>query len=320
VDSPVVLVVGAASRDVVADDPRGWRLGGAVLFTSLALAKLGLDVWAVVGADREAAAAGELELLRDAGAEIAIAELDSGPVFDNVSHLLLAAADRIPLTALPRRWTSGFDALLLVPVADELGEEWAGLAPLAGSAGRGDGNAGPFVALGWQGLLRTLVAGEVIRPRAPQPSPLLRASRLAVVSREDVAPGTKPEDFVGLLAPGATLVWTEGSTGGRILRGGSRADAATSERYPAIPSDALIDPTGAGDVFLGAMLGGLLKPSLGDATTVAAAAASLTVEGPGLAGVPDLAAVRRRLTRAPSLASRRPSAVSNRRSGRPSQA
>lgn len=42
--SPVVLVVGAASRDVVDDDPRGWRLGGAVTFTSLALARLGLEV------------------------------------------------------------------------------------------------------------------------------------------------------------------------------------------------------------------------------------------------------------------------------------
>jgi hypothetical protein len=310
-ESPVVLVVGAASRDVVPDDPRGWRLGGAVLYASLTLARLGLDVWALVGADRDAAAADELELLRDAGVAMAISQLASGPVFENVTHLLLGTSDRIPLTALPRRWTSGFDALLIVPVADEVGDEWAALPAVAPA---------PIVALGWQGLLRTLVAGEVILARAPEPSPLLRASGLAVVSREDVAPGTRPEELLALLAPGATLVWTEGSAGGLVLRGDAHGASTTWARYAAIRSDGLIDATGAGDVFLAAMLAAWLKPSLGAATTVAAAAASLAVEGPGLAGVPDLAAVRRRLTRAPSRASRRPSEASSRTSGRPSQA
>ena len=208
-ESTVVLVVGAASRDVVADDPRGWRLGGAVLFTSLALAHLGIEVWAVVGADAQAAEAREFELLRDAGVAMALADLHPGPVFNNVTHLLHSASDRIPLTAVPRRWTSGFDALLVVPVADEVGEEWAG--PLGGSPS-------PFVALGWQGLLRTLVPGDLIRPRPPVPSPLLRAARLAVVSREDVSPETPPEAFLALLAPDATLVWTEGAGGGTIGR------------------------------------------------------------------------------------------------------
>jgi sugar/nucleoside kinase (ribokinase family) len=309
-ESPVVLVVGAASRDVVPDDPRGWRLGGAALFTSLALARLGLEVWAVVGADRDAAQARELDLLRDAGVALALADLASGPIFDNATHVLFSAADRMPLTVLPRRWTSGFDALLVVPVADEVGEEWAVLA--SGATPR-------LVALGWQGLLRRLVAGEVIRPRSPQPSSLLRAASLAVLSREDVAADARPEDFVALLAPGATLLWTEGPAGGLVVQAGS-GDVPSVERYPAIPSDSVVDPTGAGDVFLAGMVAGLLQRSLGDPTTVAAAAASLTVEGAGLEGVPDLAAVRRRMTRAPSLASRRPSAVSSRNNGRPSQA
>ena len=311
VESPVVLVVGAASRDAVPDDPRGWRLGGAVTFTSLALAQLGLRVWAVIGADREAAAADELQLLRDAGVAMAIADLESGPVFDNTRHLLLSASDPVSLTALPRRWTSGFGALLLVPVADEVGDEWASLAT---------GNPPPFVGLGWQGLLRTLRAGDVIRPRPPESSPLLRAARLAVVSRDDVAAEAGPEAFLPFLAPGATLVWTEGAAGGRLLRADSAGRVKTAERYPAIPSDEVVDATGAGDVFLAAMLAGSIQPSLGNPTILAAAAASLTVEGPGLDGVPDLAAIRRRLTRAPSLASLRPSAVSNRDNGRPSQA
>jgi sugar/nucleoside kinase (ribokinase family) len=327
-DSPVVLVVGAASRDVVPDDPRGWRLGGAVMYASLALARLGLRVWAVVGADREAAAAEELDLLRDAGAAVAIVELESGPVFDNDRHLYLAASDQVPMTALPRRWTSGFDALLIAPVAAEVGDDWADLAG-ADPAGTGPARTGPtrsssgqrpVVALGWQGLLRDLEPNALITPKPPIASPITRAADLVVVSEADVAIGTRPETLHDLLRPTTTLVWTEGEAGGQVVSRAVAGGAVGAARYPAIPAERVVDATGAGDVFLAAMLAGRLLPSRGDPVTVAAAAASLTVEGPGLAGVPDLADVLRRMTRPPSLASRRPSAVSNRDNGRPSQA
>ena len=309
-ESPVVLVVGAASRDVVEDDPRGWRLGGAVTYGSLALARLGLEVWALIGADREAREAAELELLRGAGVRIAFADLESGPVFDNVRHLLLSTSDRIPLTALPRRWTSGFDALLVVPVADEVGPEWVGMTV---------GEPAPLVGLGWQGLLRVLERDQLITPRAPIASPLLRAADLVVVSEADVSDGVAPLAMHAFLRHDALLLWTEGASGGqRIAR--DETDAVVGRRYPAIPSDRIVDPTGAGDVFLASVLAARLRPSLGDPLTVAAAAASLTVEGPGLTGVPDLAAVRLRMTRPPSLAKRLPSDVSSRDSGRPSQA
>jgi sugar/nucleoside kinase (ribokinase family) len=310
-DSPIALVVGAASRDVVADDPRGWRLGGAVAYGSLSLARLGLQVWALVGADREAAGAHELELLRAAGVSIAIADLASGPVFDNAEHLLLSTSDTIPVSALPRRWATGFDALLLAPVAAELGNAWAGLA-------RAD--PAPLVALGWQGLLRVLATNTVIRPRPPETTPLSRAADVAVVSEADVDVAFPPHALLGMLRPGATLAWTQGARGGLLLEAELSGRDATARPYPAIPSDSSIDPTGAGDVFLAGLVAARLQPSLGDPVTVAAAAASLTVEGPGLAGVPDLAAVRRRMTRPPSLASRRPSDSSNRETGRPSQA
>jgi sugar/nucleoside kinase (ribokinase family) len=318
--APVVLVLGAASRDVTVDDPRGWRLGGAAVYASLALARLGLAVRAVIGVDREAARAPELESLREAGVATTFADLLSGPVFDNVAHVLHAPSDRIPLTALPRPWAWGFGALLLAPVAAEIGDEWATLATE---------HSRPLVALGWQGLLRRLAAGEVIRPRPPEASPLTRAAGLAVVSREDVPPGTRPESMLGLLAPEASLVWTEGETGGLLVRGGPDAGSSIALRYPAMPSATVVDPTGAGDVFLAALLACRLKPSLigrgggprlPNELRFAAAAASLAVEAPGVGGVPDLNAVRRRLTRLPSRASRRPSADSRPGSGRPSDA
>ncbi len=47
-DRPDLIVVGAASRDVTPNDPRGWRLGGAVAYVSLAAARLGLRVGALL--------------------------------------------------------------------------------------------------------------------------------------------------------------------------------------------------------------------------------------------------------------------------------
>jgi hypothetical protein len=308
---PTVLVVGAASRDITTEDPRGWRLGGAVTYGSLTLARFGFRVRALVGVDPEAARAQELDLLRDAGADVVLAELASGPVFDNARHRILATADRIPLWSLPRQWTTGLDGALIVPVADEIDESWADL-------------AGPIVAVGWQGLLRDLVPGREVARRPPAPSRLVYAASLVGVSQEDLAPGTSAPDLLHLLGPGATLAVTDGEQGGTLLRKAQGGDAALARRYPAIPSDATVDPTGAGDVFLAAMLGTMLQPGLleglDDSTTLAAAAASLAVEAPGVLGVPTLAAALRRATRAPRRASRRPSATSSRGNGRPSQA
>ena len=310
-DRPTVLVVGAASRDVTADDPRGWRLGGGVTYSALALGRLGFRVRALIGVDAEAASARELDLLRSAGVVITLVELASGPIFDNVRHWCLATSDPMPVTSIPRHWTSDNDALLLAPVADEVDERWAEL-------------GGPTVALAWQGLLRDLEPGREIARRAPRPNALLRGARLVGVSREDLAPGTAPADLADLLQPGGTLAVTDGDRGGKLLRAVDGAAPALARTYPAIPSDGTVDPTGAGDVFLAAMLGTMVQPSLldglDDPTTLAAAAASLTVEAPGLLGVPDLAEVRRRAARAPSRANRIPSATSSRGNGRPSQA
>ena len=311
---PVVLVVGAASRDLTADDPRGWRIGGAVMYGSLLLARLGVAVRTVVGVDAEASGARELAALEGAGAVLARATLVSGPVFENIEtphgrrQRCISASDPIPVTSLPRAWTTGSDAVFLAPVAGELGDEWAGV---AGSSSN--------VAIGWQGLLRSLRAGTDVERVAPGASVLLRAANLVGVSRDDVAHDTDPEALLDLLVPTATLVLTAGLDGGTSFTR-SPDGSTVRQPYEAIPSDTTVDPTGAGDVLLAAILAGSLDTSLGDPILLGTAAASLVVEAPGLDGVPDLAAVRRRMTRPPSRASRRPSDVSSRASGRPSQA
>jgi sugar/nucleoside kinase (ribokinase family) len=327
-DRPIALVVGAASRDVTTTDPRGWRLGGAVTYASLALRRLGIDVWTLVGVDRAASTATELATLEAAGAVVTRVALDAGPVFENLERpdgrrqRCLSAADPVELTDLPRAWTSGFDALVLAPVAGEIDDSWALLGGPGPATADGPGDS-PLVALVWQGLLRRLEAGTDVERVAPAPSALLQLARLVVVSRDDLVEGLEIGGLVGLLGPSTTLVVTAAETGGQVIEARATRDGSRGVRgstYPAIPSDGAVDATGAGDVFLAAMVGAMLRPELGDPVLLAAAAASLTVEGPGLAGVPDLETIRRRMTRPPSRASRRPSATSSRTSGRPNQA
>ena len=52
-----VVHIGSACRDVVPEDPRGWRLGGGVTYASLTTARLGLRTAAIVGVDATAATA-----------------------------------------------------------------------------------------------------------------------------------------------------------------------------------------------------------------------------------------------------------------------
>jgi sugar/nucleoside kinase (ribokinase family) len=288
---PAVLVVGAASRDVTVEDPRGWRLGGAVMYAALTIARFGLRVRAVVGVDQQAARARELDLLRDAGADVELASLAQGPVLENIEvpngrrQRCVSVSDTIPASALPDAWRRS-DAVILGPVAGELDAGWATV-------------AAPLVALGWQGLLRGLIAGADVERLAPRRDPLLAVADLVGVSVDDLDPAVRLSDLVDLVRPGATLIVTRGGRGGTALL--SRRPARSILRaYPAIPSNGVVDPTGAGDVFLAALVATAIDglrlgaEELADRLTFAAAAGSIAVERPGLDGVPMLEAVRRR--------------------------
>jgi sugar/nucleoside kinase (ribokinase family) len=295
---PTIVVVGSAARDVAEDDPRGWRLGGGVSYSALTTARLGVPTGAIIGVDAEASEASEIQLLRDAGVDVHLVRLDHGPVFVNIERpegrlqLCRDHSDPIPVGDVPDEWR-GAPGWILAPVAAELPPAWADVAP-----------ADALVAVGWQGLLRELEAGQPVRHVAPRPDPIIRRADLVGLSRDDVDKEIVLADLYGLLRRGAALAVTQGDHGGLIVHG-AHGDAHADlqlRHYPAIPSREPIDPTGAGDVFLAALAAARTEPRLvggrigqGFDLLLAAAAASLVLEGPGMLGVPTRAAVRERM-------------------------
>ena len=292
---PDVVVVGSASRDIAADDPRGWRLGGGVSYTALTTARLGLRTAALVGVDELAAEADELRLLREAGVEVVLVRLVRGPVFENIEQPggrvqnCLEVSDPIPPGALSDSWRRA-NGWILTPVAGEIPTEWSDVAPDEA-----------IVAVGWQGLLRVLEAGAQVRHLAPRPSPVVARADLVGVSRDDLDHRIELAALSALLRSGATLAVTQGDRGGMVMEAGP-GGPRNLRHYPAIRTHAAVDPTGAGDVFLAALAAARIEPRLvggrldrGFDLLLAAAASSLVLEAPGLLGVPGRSAVARRM-------------------------
>jgi sugar/nucleoside kinase (ribokinase family) len=302
---PVEVVhVGSACRDVDPIDPRGWRLGGGVTYAALTTARLGLRTAAVVGVDEAAHGAREFDALRAAGVDILFVRLAEGPVYHNVEtptgrvQTCIQTGVPLPIPPLPESWLAAL-AWSVVPVAGEVGDAWAAVVP-----------EHAFVGVAWQGLLRNLVAGERVTPRAPSPSALLTRADLVGVSHHDLDRRTPIEELVRLLHPGAQLLVTRGDHGGLLVTVGADEPPATLH-YVATPTYREVDPTGAGDTFLAALLATAIRPAVVGRhrsrrpldLRFAAAAGSLVVEDWGLAGVPERSAVivrgaRERLRRA----------------------
>jgi sugar/nucleoside kinase (ribokinase family) len=296
---PRIVVVGSAARDIAPDDPRGWRLGGGVSYSALTTARLGVPTGALIGVDEEASRALELDLLRDAGVDVRLVPLEHGPVFDNIEtpagrvQICYDRSDPVPYAALPAEWRA-VGAWIFGAVASEIPDEWAAALP-----------DDALVAVGWQGLLRELHPGERVLHHPPGPSAIVRRADFVGVSRDDFDVNLPLSQLLGQMNRGATLCITQGARGGLAMVAEGESPHQL-RRWPPIPPESEVDPTGAGDVFLAALLAAYAEPRLiagrfaqGYDLLLAAAASSLVLEGPGLHGVPSRDAVRRRIVRAP---------------------
>jgi len=198
----------------------------------------------------------------------------------------MAAGVPVEPVPLPSSWMET-RSWSLVPVANEVPDSWVDVIP---------GHA--TVGVAWQGMLREMVPGGDVQRVAPSQREILKRADLVGLSHLDVARDTSLGDLARFLHPGARLLVTQGGKGGLLVTTGDDGPVEVL-RYLPTPTEHEVDPTGAGDTFLAALLAVLVRPSvaaspgqsLARALRFAAAAGSLAVEDIGLAGVPDQRAV-----------------------------
>lgn len=284
---PTFLAIGHVTRDLL---PAGsFLLGGTVTFAALTAYHLGLVAGIVTRADE--ALLGELPSLLP---QIALAA-DSAPVttaFENSYHegfrtqYLRARAPELELADIPPAWLDA-PIILLGPLAQEIPP-----ALMRGLPRR----PGTLLAATPQGWLRRWDADGRVWPApweaADSLLPLLDA---LILSHDDLLPFADNQRAAAdaMLAEWSTRVPLLVATDGR--RGATLFERGASTRFPAYPATE-IDPTGAGDVFAAAFLVHLHQHRDPHAAmNFANCVASLSVEGPGIAGIPTREKVERRL-------------------------
>ena len=288
-DNLDLLLIGPAARDLLPDG--GWRIGGTVLYGALAAARFGLRVGVVTSAPSDVA-----EALRAALPDVLVVARDSATAstFENVydatgarKQFLRARCDPLRAEDIPPHWRTS-QHIWLAPLARDVDSS-----VLAVFASRARIAATP------QGWLRQWDARGLVTPGVwAEPSTALARFEALILSEEDVrgpahsasdsparvdGPFEKRElERARLLhdVSGPMVIVTQGERGATLFT------PATAEHFPAFPV-ATTDPTGAGDVFAGALLSAWWTGSgIRDAIRVANAAASFLVERGGVGGVP----------------------------------
>ena len=176
---------------------------------------------------------------------------------ESATYLTIESGEEADLNALdvPRRW---------------LAAEWVHIGPLAASAAQ---QLDFLDALRERGYRGGLSAGTFSRAAATEPEvvrDLFDRVDIAFLNRDEadrIYPGGMPNDTV--------VCVTEGRSGVR------RWDGSSWTRYPTIAITA-VDPTGAGDAFVGGYLGGMLLDDP-DPVRSGLETASIIVGGPGAA-------------------------------------
>jgi pfkB family carbohydrate kinase len=288
---PQFLVIGHTVQDLLSeDDPASWRLGGAASFASILARNLGLRAAVLTSAGPDIPLD---ELLP--GIEMKVVPSRRTTQIRNVygegprRQFVPQRATLLSAEHVPPQW-SRVPMVLLGPVIGEVDESVASCFN------------GSLLGIGAQGWLRR--AGRDTRVRPVMPADfhvhgMLRNARALFLSDEDIPPGE---------APPALTYWSDLVQIIGFTRGYGGADVCVRGHWrhiDAFPAHAVVDPTGAGDIFAAAFLIRLWES--GDAwkaTRFANCAASFIVEGEGIIAVPTRDQIEARLKEYPEIVAR----------------
>lgn len=270
---PDFLVIGHICHDLV---PDGFVPGGAAAYAGLLGARLGYATAVLTSWGRDFRFATQFE-------ELAVELVPSActTVFENkydeagqrLQYLHQRAADLRP-EHLPQAWRRA-KTVLLGPICDEVGP------------GFFDCFEQSVVCACPQGWMRQWDETRRVMPKSIEDWRLLAKADIISMSEADVVNDWDLIERIATMAK--VLVVTQGQQGAVVFEAGRK------HHFPAYPT-LECDPTGAGDVFAAAFsLHYSEHRNLGPAAAFAHAAASLNVEGHGMAAVPLRSRVEERL-------------------------
>jgi sugar/nucleoside kinase (ribokinase family) len=284
------LAIGHVARDEFVGEPT-WRLGGTVLYTAAAAARLGARAAIVTRVGPNERAALEERCAR-LGIELHALPGEVTTTFgfryeDGKRLMKLKARSRgLALNDVPRSLVDS-EAVILGSVAHEIDRSLLGAF----------GDAASVVTA--QGYLREWAADGSIHPRRWDDVAEVTATASAIVlSEEDVGGDLdEPRRWASLRAQGplpllAPVIVTLAERGSLVFVDGDET------LVPAFHADRVLDPTGAGDAFAAGLAVGMAEGrALLDAVRFAHAVASFAVEAVGTEGLADRATVEARIAR-----------------------
>jgi sugar/nucleoside kinase (ribokinase family) len=276
-DHPDFVAVGHITKDLL---PGGYySIGGTATYASLTALRLGVSVGVLTSAPADL----ELSPALD-GVGVHSVAAESATTFENIYHgphrrqFVHSTAAVLHPDDLPMAWNRA-PAVLLCPIAGELGLDWLGAFP------------GAIVGVTPQGWMREWdESGLITHKPWLEAAQILPRVDVLVFSEEDVGRDQALIDEYARMARIAVV--TAGRLGATVYWNG------VPKHFPAFRAVAEIDPTGAGDVFAAAFL--VRFQETNDPYTAAPfanSAASFAIEGPGTTTIPSRAQVEDRLAR-----------------------
>ena len=263
--APDYLVIGHLTADLT---PEGRFLGGTVSYAARTAHAFGLRVGVLTSA-----AAGEPLLAELAPyAEVRTLPASATSTFENIYHAngrtqyIRGVAEKLTAADIPDDWRSA-PLVHLAPLTDEVDPQIAHLFPDA------------MVLLTLQGWLRRWDADGRVRFKRWYDREVLRSIDIVVYSEDDILEA--PDMEADFIAATEHLVVTRAERGGSYFNGGD------THPYDTLQVE-VVNPTGAGDVFAGALLSSLhlLGGDMQSAIKVAARMGAISVTRWALEGTP----------------------------------